>query len=347
MPLSGVANLPDAQRRSTKTSTTTPHHDFHGSSKSKSKSSKVTPPAVPFIQQMQLLQVLEGGKLEDHIRRHHQHFGEGALEEARDRNFKDDRNGSFKNPGGYAITDERGMMWFDEEEEWEFKELLPKEDEASAPAVSVAAAKPTGLRKLFGASKKPGYVITGWETFDQSGRVDDERGIETDDDNGGISPGVTSKLGFAYPPEYNTVIDKKIRRTATSFQCGYVPPNGALKLPPPPPPSNNSRRKQPIITHNVPNEIPYSSSIPSKTALTTMSHNRLKKEFLAQAFTPSVSLPGTRSHTPTSNSQISLLPVSRSQTSLAIPSSNSSRSVSPFAKLRSRKASISGAKSNF
>ncbi|GJJ13255.1 hypothetical protein Clacol_007506 [Clathrus columnatus] len=343
MPFNGVANLPDGQRRSTKSSVTTPHHDSSKlKSKSKSKSSAPTPPVLPFMQEMQLLQVLEGGRLEDHIRRHHKHFGDGALEEARDYNFKDGDKSSVNGPRGYTVTDERGMMWFDEEEQWEFKELLPKEDEAirgdAVPQPAVTQ-KQTGLRKLFGASKKPTYVITGWETFDQSGRLDED---QTDDENGGISPGVTDKLGFASLPEYNAVFDKRIRRGATSFQCGYVSQNEALKLPPPPP--HTSRKKHPVVTHTSTDGIP---STLSTTSNRTMTHNQLKKEFLAQAFTPSVSLPASRSHTPTSNSQISLLPASRSQSSLALPSSNSSRSVSPFARLRTGKANTSGTKSGF
>lgn len=343
MPLKGVSNLPNAQRSSAKSSATTPHHEHHASQRTKpSKASGVAPPPVmPFMQQMQLLQALEGGRIEDHIRRHHKHLGETSLEEARNRNFKDDRNRDMKETRGYTVTDERGMMWFDEEEEWEFKELLPKAgDSAVAPPIVVQ--KPTGIRKLFGTSKKPSYVITGWETFDQSG----EYSPETDDDsNGGISPGVTGKIGFAYPPDSNAILDKNFRHNISSFQSlPHVPQNaGALKLPPPPQPSNTSRRKHPVVTHTIPKTRPPTSS--SQAAVKTMSHHQLKKEFLAQAFTPSVSLPATRSHTPTSNhSQISLPPASRSQTSLALPSSSSARSVSPFAKLRSRKVSLSGAK---
>lgn len=344
MPLKGVSNLPNTQRSSAKSSATTPHHESHASQRSKSsKSSNAAPPVMPFMQQMQLLQALEGGRIEDHIRRHHKHSGDTPLEEARNRNFKDDRNRDMKDARGYTITDERGMMWFDEEEEWEFKELLPKADDP-AGATLIVVQKPTGIRKLFGTSKKPSYVITGWETFDQSG----DYNPETDDDsNGGISPGVTAKIGFSYPPESNAVLDRGFRHNGSSFQCvPHVTQNaGALKLPPPPQPSNTSRRKHPVVTHPVSKTAPSTPSASSHAAVKSMSHNQLKKEFLAQAFTPSVSLPATRSHTPMSNhSQTSLHLASRSQTSLALPSSSSTRSVSPFARLRSRKVSLSGAK---
>jgi hypothetical protein len=75
---------------------------------------------MPFIQQMQMIQFLEGGSLDSHIRRHHVHAGQGTAHTGFATEGKEDV------AHGYAFTDERGMIWFDEEEEWEFTCLLPK-----------------------------------------------------------------------------------------------------------------------------------------------------------------------------------------------------------------------------
>lgn len=75
---------------------------------------------MPFIQQMQMIQFLEGGSLDSHIRRHHVHAGQGTAHTGFAIDGKEDV------AHGYAFTDERGMVWFDEEEEWEFTCLLPK-----------------------------------------------------------------------------------------------------------------------------------------------------------------------------------------------------------------------------
>lgn len=134
---------------------------------------------MPFIQQMQLLQFMEGGTLESHMQRHHAAPGKGP---------RGQQGAGDEVVHGYAFTDERGMIWFDEEEEWEFACLIPKVDRGE---------KKGRLRRMLGTKKREedDEEEDAWERF---GSEDEDEGwvigdANADDDLGSFGGDVATR----------------------------------------------------------------------------------------------------------------------------------------------------------
>lgn len=119
MPPSGVTSKP-AMATPTSTSKSTNKRAKRSATPARGSAAYAKYRPMPFIQQMQMIQFLEGGSLESHIRRHHVHAGQGTAHTG----FA--TGADLDVAHGYAFTDEQGMIWFDEEEEWEFACLLPR-----------------------------------------------------------------------------------------------------------------------------------------------------------------------------------------------------------------------------
>lgn len=73
-----------------------------------------------YAQEVQLAMFLEGGKEEDHIAR-------AASKTMKGMPTDKGLPGVGREVGGYK--DERGMLWWDEDEQWEWAALLPKDDD--------------------------------------------------------------------------------------------------------------------------------------------------------------------------------------------------------------------------
>ncbi|KAF8484183.1 hypothetical protein JB92DRAFT_3148900 [Gautieria morchelliformis] len=209
---------------------------------------------MPFIQQMQMIQFLEGGSLDSHIRRHHVHGGQGTAHTG----FA--TSGKEENAHAYAFTDERGMVWFDEEEEWEFTCLLPR----------TRPQRHRGIRRLLG---KRCDDVSGdeWEDFREEGEelekdVDPEVLLARDDDDLRAREDDLASFGGA--------LEGAWARDHSN--------QSVLKLPPS---KMDRKRKRARLVSSIP--VPQPAPIPATTRDPRERVATLKEEFFATAFTPS------------------------------------------------------------
>lgn len=204
---------------------------------------------MPFIQQMQMLQFMEGGTLDSHIRRHHVHarqstgFATGTKEDV---------------VHGYPFTDERGMIWFDEEEEWEFTSLLPR----------MRSHPRKGIKKLLG-KRRDEQIDDGWEDF-----VEDE---ELDED-------VDLEVLLARKDDALRARDDDLASFGGALEGPWAerrPGSSVLKLP-----KSKNERKSKLSGPIIPSIPPLLLEPVLATTHSQKEVVALRNEFLATAFTP-------------------------------------------------------------
>ncbi|KAF8576859.1 hypothetical protein K439DRAFT_601379 [Ramaria rubella] len=204
---------------------------------------------MPFIQQMQMIQFLEGGTLESHIRRHHIHAGQGTAHTGFATAPTDDV------VHGYAFTDERGMIWFDEEEEWEFACLLPR----------TRPQRRRGIRRLLG-KRQDDEGEDDWEDFVEADEEEEDVEVEVllarrDDD---------LRAGDDDLASFGGALEGAWARARPGRSVLDIPDSKAER----------KRKRAGRIISSVP--VP----TPALTPEPTLSITALKEEFLASAFTP-------------------------------------------------------------
>ncbi|KIJ34842.1 hypothetical protein M422DRAFT_34934 [Sphaerobolus stellatus SS14] len=228
---------------------------------------------MPFIQQMQILQFLEGGTLESHIQRHHQEAGLGKT--AKNNNFASMAPSSTvrddPNVCGYAFTDERGMIWFDEEEEWEFACLIPK--------VERERERGPKIKRMFGRGKAREGEEEEWEQF---------RGESTEEEEGVGSGAEESE------PEW----DGDDLASFGGDVASRRPQQSVLKMPKEKKDKGRRRRRS---LKGASGSKPHSPTASSRRPATSGSGSKsLKQEFLATSFTPSPAPPSPKRSSPKS-----------------------------------------------
>jgi len=206
-----------------------------------------------------MVQFLEGGTLESHIQRHHQ-AGGGKKGASKGSSGKEE----YGTGCGYAFTDERGMIWFDEEEEWEFACLIPK----------VERPREKGLLKMFG-TKVRGDDADEWEQF---GEEDTMGSALEDEDEGEWDEDELASFGG----------DVASRRPAQSV----------LKMP-----KDKKDKKKGIRRRRSKSKASLPRQPPSPRASRSVAPTHLKEEFLATSFTPSPSKSSPPRPTPSTSSK--------------------------------------------
>ncbi|KAF8509601.1 hypothetical protein BU17DRAFT_70384 [Hysterangium stoloniferum] len=248
---------------------------------------------MPFIQQMQMVQFLEGGTIESHIKRHHASAGQGKAHTG----FAIDGQGAVEEVAhGYAFTDERGMIWFDEEEEWEFACLIPKREESGR------AGK---LRRFLGTSKgRDGAdVEEEWERFGGGEEGEEEENAEEE--------GVDPEALLAREDDDLLAGQDELASFGGDVQARRGPPQSVLKI------SSAKEKRARRRNRKTPGPAPISTP-------GTPQHSRnprmLKEEFLSSSFAPAPAPPSPTSSRSIANTKSS--PRTRTKSKPAPPPSS-------------------------
>ena len=213
---------------------------------------------------MQMIQFLEGGSLDSHIRRHHVHAGQGTAHTG----FA--TNGNEDVAHGYSFTDERGMVWFDEEEEWEFTCLLPR----------TRPQRRRGGFKRFLGKRRDEESGDEWEDFVQEEEEDLEEDMDPEARDDALRTREDDLASFGGALE-------------GTWMRGH-PGQSVLKLPET---KMERKRKEHKKVGGIGSSAP--ATLPARATATTRAPREqisaLKDEFLATAFTPSTTRPSESS----------------------------------------------------
>ena len=161
---------------------------------------------------------------------------------------------------GYSFTDEQGMIWFDEEEEWEFASLLPR---------TRPPQRRRGIKRLLG-KRRDEESGDEWEDFVEEGELDEDVDPEIllarEDDGLRLRDDDLVSFGGALEGPWAR------GRSGSSM----------LKLP-----KSKIERKSKRVCQIISSTLtPLSEPVPATTQCPRERVVALKEEFLATAFTP-------------------------------------------------------------